>query len=85
MQARISPEMKTLCQKAAKIQGSTLTDFIANSVIEAAKRIVRESEFMEFTRRDRLAFVQALLQRPASPSAKLWHAAERFARIFPDG
>jgi len=82
LEARVSREAKELCQKAASIQGLTLTDFVVNSAVDAAKRTVRENEFLELTYRDRVAFVEALLQAPASPNAKLRKAAKRYAQIF---
>ena len=81
LEARVSRETKALCQKAAKIQGSTLTEFVVNSAVEAARRTVRESEFLELTQRDRLAFVEALLNAP-TPNARLQKAAERHAQMF---
>jgi uncharacterized protein (DUF1778 family) len=48
----------------------------------AAERILKEAEFLNLTRRDRMAFVQALMAAPASPNAKLCDAAERYARLF---
>jgi uncharacterized protein (DUF1778 family) len=82
LEARVSGETKALCQKAANIQGRTLTDFIVNSAVDAARRAVRESEFLELTYRDRVAFVEALLRAPKSPNAKLRKAAKRHARTF---
>ncbi|MDQ2841751.1 MAG: DUF1778 domain-containing protein [Acidobacteriota bacterium] len=81
LEARVSRETKALCQKAAAIQGSTLTDFVVNSAVEVAKRTVRENEFVVLTQRDRVAFVEALLNAPA-PNARLRKAAERHERIF---
>jgi len=81
LEARVSPETKALCQRAAEIQGSTLTEFLVNTVVEAAKATVRENEFVELTQRDRIAFVEALLNAPA-PNARLQRAAARHARIF---
>ncbi len=80
--ARISREKKSLCQRAADIRGSSLTEFVVNSAVEAAERTIKEAEFMELTRRDRIAFVRALLKPPASPNAKLRKAAERHAQTF---
>jgi uncharacterized protein (DUF1778 family) len=68
--------------ESATIQGTTLTEFVVKSAVEAAKRIVRESEFLELTRRDRLVFVEALLNA-SKPNARLRKAAERHARMFP--
>ena len=82
LEARVTRATKALCQKAATIQGSTLTEFVVNSAVEAAKRIVRESEFLELTRRDRLVFVEALLNA-SKPNARLRNAAARHAQLFP--
>ena len=81
LEARVSAETKALCQKAAAIQGSTLTDFVVNCTVEAAKRTVRENEFVELTVRDRIAFVEALLNAPA-PNARLRRAAKRHPQTF---
>ncbi len=83
LEARVSRETKDLFQKAASIQGRTLTEFVVNSAIEAAKRTVQEKEFVEMTYRDRVAFVETLLKAPMAPNAKLRKAAERHARTFP--
>ncbi|MGA8029614.1 MAG: DUF1778 domain-containing protein [Bryobacteraceae bacterium] len=81
--ARVSREKKSLWQRAAKIRGSSLTEFVVNSAMEAAERTIKEAEFMELTQRDRVAFVQALLNAPASPNRKLRKAAQRHAQMFP--
>jgi uncharacterized protein (DUF1778 family) len=81
LEARVSPETKALCQKAAELQGSTLTDFLVSSAVEAAKRTMRDHEFVKLTRRDRIAFVEALLDAPA-PNSRLRQAAARHAQIF---
>ena len=81
--ARVSREKKALLKRAAKIRGSSLTEFVLNSAIEAAERTIKEAEFMELTQRDRIAFVQALLQPAASPNVKLRSAAGRHTRMFP--
>jgi uncharacterized protein (DUF1778 family) len=82
LEARVSRETKALCQKAARIQGSTLTDFVVKSAVEAAQRTVRENEFAELTQRDRVTFIEALLNAPA-PNTRLRKAAERHAQTFP--
>jgi uncharacterized protein (DUF1778 family) len=83
LEARVSSDMKALCQKAATIQGRSLTDFVVNSAVEAATRIVRENEFVELSRRDRMAFVEALLDPPA-PNARLRKAMRRHNRMVAD-
>jgi uncharacterized protein (DUF1778 family) len=81
LEARVSQETKALCQQAAAIRGSMLTEFVINSALEVAKRTVRENEFVEPTQRDRMAFVEALLN-PPTPNTNLRKAAARHAQIF---
>ena len=83
LEARVSPEAKALCQKAADLQGNTLTDFVMNSALAAAKQTLRDHELVELTRRDRIAFVEALLHATGSPTSVLRRAAVRHARSFP--
>jgi uncharacterized protein (DUF1778 family) len=76
LEARLSPGTKALFQEAATIQGRSLTDFVVDSAVEAAKRIVRQNELVELTRRDRIAFVEALLN-PPPPNDRLQRAMRR--------
>ena len=62
LEARISADLKDLYQ--------TLTDFVVSTVTDAAHRVVRENELLQWSRRDQQAFAAALLAPPA-PSAKL--------------
>jgi len=80
LEARVTPEAKALCQRAANIQGRSLTDFVVHSAVEEAMRTVRESEFVELSRRDRIAFVEALLSPPA-PNARLQKAMQRHDQL----
>ena len=83
LEARVSPEAKELCKRAANMQGRTLTDFVVNSVVEAATRTVREGEFVALTLRDRKAFVEALLN-PAAPNTQLQNAMRRHDQLVSD-
>lgn len=77
LEARVSKEQKELFQRAADIQGRTLTDFVISSVAEAAKRAIQEHEMMTLSVRDSEVFVEALLN-PPEPSDKLRAAAQRY-------
>lgn len=76
LEARLSPDTKALFQEAAMIQGRSLTDFVVNSAVEAAQRTLRENEFVQLSRRDRIAFVEALLNPPA-PNDRLRKSFQR--------
>jgi uncharacterized protein (DUF1778 family) len=77
LEARITKEQKEIFQRAAEIQGRTLTDFVISSLINAAKQIIQENEMMILGRQDQEVFVEALLN-PPEPSAKLKAAAQRY-------
>jgi uncharacterized protein (DUF1778 family) len=76
LEARVSAETKALFQEAAAIEGRSLSDFVIRSAIEAAQRAIRENERIELSRRDRIAFVQTLLN-PPPPNARLRKAMQR--------
>ena len=82
LEARVTPEAKALFERAARIEGRSVTEFVVNSVLEAARRTVRENELTELTRRDRMAFVEALLGPAPAPNARLRSAAARHAQVF---
>jgi len=64
LEARISPETKSLLQKAADLEGRTLTDFIVASVQAEAYRIIEKHQKLKLSVEDSEAFVHALLNPP---------------------
>ena len=81
LEARISPEQKRLFERAAELQGRTLTEFVVRSTLEAAQEAVRENELMSLTARDTKALVSALLKPPV-PSVRLKRAAKRYQSLM---
>ena len=80
LEARITPDQKDLFKRAESLRGVTLTDFVVSSVHEAAVRTLEAMHVIEFGRRDRQAFVDALLN-PEPPNQKLIKAAKRYGAI----
>ncbi len=80
LEARIPAELKDVFVRAASLRGQTLTDFIVTSATEAAQQVVREQDVLDLTRRDQIAFANALLNPPA-PSPKLRSAARSYRRL----
>jgi uncharacterized protein (DUF1778 family) len=76
IEARITRAQKQMLQRAAEIDGRTLTDFVLNSAQEAARRIIHQHEILLLRDKDREIFINALLKPPA-PNAKLRRAARR--------
>jgi uncharacterized protein (DUF1778 family) len=61
LEARVTAEQKTLIERAAALQGRTVTDFVLTSVQDAARRAIEEHQQLELSVRDSEAVVEALL------------------------
>ena len=61
LEARLTPDQKRLIERAAAIQGRTITDFVVASLQEAARRALDEHHRLDLSLRDSEAFVEALL------------------------
>lgn len=61
LETRVTAEQKTLIERAAALQGRTVTDFVLASVQEAARRAIEQHQQLELSVRDSEAFVAALL------------------------
>lgn len=79
LEVRVSPVQKGLVQRAANLQGRTLSEFVAASVQHAAEQVIREHEVLTLAAQDSRAFVEALLA-PAAPNEHLRALAERYQR-----
>ncbi len=78
--ARLSAAEKRLLEKAARLSGRSLTEFVVNSAREAAHRTIERYEGLVLADpRDQAAFVNALL-RPPKPNARLKAAVRRYRR-----
>ncbi|WP_044563248.1 DUF1778 domain-containing protein [Azospirillum sp. B4] len=60
LEARITAEQKDLIERAAALQGRSVTDFVLASVQDAARRAIDEHQRLELSVRDSQAFVAAL-------------------------
>lgn len=77
LEARISQETKALVQKAADLEGRTLTDFVVASVQAAACRVIERHQTLKLSIEDSEAFVDAILN-PPKPNEALKSAALRY-------
>jgi uncharacterized protein (DUF1778 family) len=60
LEARVSLELKSRLQQAAKLRGSTLSEFISRSAEEVANQVIREHQILKLSAVDSRAFVNAL-------------------------
>ena len=64
LEARITAAQKDLIERAAALQGRSVTDFVLASVQDAALRAIEEHQRFDLSIRDSEAFVQALASPP---------------------
>jgi uncharacterized protein (DUF1778 family) len=81
LEARISREQKQLFQRAADLQGRSLTDFVVSSAQEAAVRTIGEMQIIRLNAEDSRAFAEALLN-PREPTERLRAAVRRYRDVI---
>jgi uncharacterized protein (DUF1778 family) len=81
LEARISQEAKALVQKAADLEGRTLTDFVVASVQAAAYRVIEQHQTLKLSIKDSETFVDAVLNSP-QPNNELKAAGLRYKQIM---
>ena len=81
LEARVSAEQKELLQRAAALEGRSLTDFVVSSAQAAAQETIERHEVVTLTVRESTAFVEALLN-PPPPNAALLRAAEHHRELI---
>ncbi|PWU18245.1 MAG: DUF1778 domain-containing protein [Verrucomicrobia bacterium] len=80
LEARVPSHLKRLFQRAANLQGVTLSDFLINNLRRVALETVHEHERLRLSQRDSIAFASVLLNPPA-PNRRLKEAARRYVRL----
>ena len=67
LETRVTAAQKSLIERAAALQGRSVTDFVLASVQDAARRTIEEHSQLTLSVRDSEAFVDALLNpRPVN-------------------
>jgi uncharacterized protein (DUF1778 family) len=79
LEARVTPEQKSLIERAAALQGRTVTDFVLTSEQDAAQRAIEEHHQISLSGRASEAFVDALLN-PKPVSDRLRATVRRIER-----
>jgi uncharacterized protein (DUF1778 family) len=77
LEARLTPEQKKHIEQAARIRGTSVSDFVVLSAADAAVRTIREQNVLVLNERASRVFVDALLNPPA-PGPRLVAAAKRY-------
>ena len=64
LEARITADQKALIQRAAELEGRSVTDYVVSSVQDAARRTVEAHDVTVLSAAESRAFVDALLDPP---------------------
>ena len=77
--ARLNEEQKVLIQKAADLEGRTMTDFVLRSAQAAAEHTLQDRAMLILSARETESFVDAILN-PAEPGPVLRAAARHYKK-----
>jgi uncharacterized protein (DUF1778 family) len=75
--ARLNRDQRVLIERAAELEGRTMTDFVLHSAQAAAERTIQEHAILTLSARETKSFVDAIL-RPAEPGRVLRSAAKAY-------
>jgi uncharacterized protein (DUF1778 family) len=84
LEARITPDQKELIERAACVQGRTVTDFVVSALQEAAKQAIADHTVWKLTQEQQKVFIGALTDAPA-PNQKLQEAYKRYRKYKASG
>lgn len=76
---RLSPEHKALIERAASVQGQTVSSFASAALLKAADEVIQNQTTRTLSARDSKTFL-ALLSSSSEPNAALKAAAKRYKR-----
>jgi len=77
LEARVTPTQKELIERAASIQGRTVTDFVVTTLQEAARRAIEDNAVWQLSQAQQNAFIEAL-NAPPAPNKNLRTAYQRY-------
>ena len=77
LEMRVTADQKVLIERAAALQGRTVTDFVLTSVQDAARRAITEHQQLNLSIQDSQAFVEALLN-PKPVNDRLRETVRRY-------
>jgi uncharacterized protein (DUF1778 family) len=80
LETRVTADQKKLIERAAALQGRTVTDFVLASVQDAARRAIEDHQRLDLSLRDSQAFVEAMTH-PQPVNARLRDTVRRYRRM----
>lgn len=77
--ARVSAPVHELLETAASLVGATFNQFVVQSALREAERIIEQERVIRLSARDAQAFVKAL-EKPLPPNRKLAAALANYTK-----
>lgn len=69
IEARTSPDVRQLIEKAARLEGRSISDFVVSMAAAGARRTIQEFNVISLSARDQEAFAASLLDPKPVPAA----------------
>ena len=79
LEARLTDHEKSLVERAAAYQGSTVAEFVVRALTTASESVIQDHEILQLNSVQSRAFVESLL-KPREPNAALRKAAREYRR-----
>ena len=79
LELRVTSEQKRMIERAAEVRGTSMTDLIVVSVLDAAAKAIKEHDILVLNDEAGRTFARALLNPPA-PRAKAKAAWRRYRK-----
>jgi uncharacterized protein (DUF1778 family) len=73
---RLPPAAKSQIEKAADLQGRTLSDFVVDAALTQASQVIEQQMVLKLCLEDSLALAEAFTKEP-EPNKKAMEAAQR--------
>jgi uncharacterized protein (DUF1778 family) len=77
VEARIRSDQKERIERAAHIRGTSVSDFIVQNAVEAARKTIEEHETLVLRGKAAIEFVR-LLENPPEPGPRLKRAFQQY-------
>ena len=78
IEVRVSHDIKTLIERAARERGVSLSAFATAILVESAKEVIEESSRIQLSNRDQEVFLKAL---DKGPNKALVRAAKKYKSL----
>jgi uncharacterized protein (DUF1778 family) len=82
--AKVSLAVQEKLQAAADLAGATVNQFVVQSALEKAEKIIDRETMIRFTRRDAAMLIE-LLENPPKPNPALKRALEQYKGRIKNG